>query len=94
MAEKYMKTIQFENNGDIYHPLPLLDSVGKTWTQSNGTIAEADDEFNSVYYGNNTWVAASINGLYYNIYSYSGKASYSFLSISVYMPLLLVLKMD
>ena len=66
MAEKYMKTIQFENNGDIYHPLPLLDSVGKTWTQSNGTIAEADDEFNSVYYGNNTWVAASINGLYYS----------------------------
>lgn len=24
MAEKYMKTIKFEPNGDIYHPLPIV----------------------------------------------------------------------
>ena len=49
MAEKYMKTIQFETDGDIYHPLPLLDNGGKSWTHSNIASGTA----NSVYYANN-----------------------------------------
>ena len=34
MAEKYMKTIQFETGGDTYHPLPLMGDGGKTWVQN------------------------------------------------------------
>jgi len=41
MAEKYMKTIQFETGGDVYHPLPVVSkggvvpiagTAGKLWT--------------------------------------------------------------
>ena len=61
MAEKYMKTIQFETGGDTYHPLPVLGGNGKVFTQSNIT----NGTFNSVYYDNNLWLAGGY-GLYYS----------------------------
>ena len=43
--------------------LPKISISGKNWTQSNIT----NDDFRSVYYGNDIWVAASYkNGLYYS----------------------------
>ena len=39
MTEKYMKTIQFQEGGDVYHPLPLLSNE----IADNGKILQVVD---------------------------------------------------
>ena len=61
MVHKELKTLNF-GDGNIYHPLPIVDAGGKEWNISN-----LKDIFECVYYDNGIWVAGSKNnGLYYS----------------------------
>lgn len=64
MAEKYMKTIKFETDGDIYHPLPVLIEGGKDWVAAGPTASA----YRPVHYFNGLTIFgdASAGGLYYS----------------------------
>ena len=64
MAEKYMKTIQFETGGDTYHPLPVLIEGGKDWVAAGPTASA----YRPVHYFNGlTIFGDALNGgLYYS----------------------------
>ena len=64
MAEKYMKTIQFETGGDTYHPLPVLIEGGKDWVPSGPTASG----YRPVHYFNGLTIFgdALAGGIYYS----------------------------